>query len=188
MPKLTLCNRWSIWGLNDNSESSQMPSPNQTFSHCSGECQHGLKVLFWKQLLIEKLSLLSYPRQQPYVLTSMQCVPLCRPLSAWRISHPKWWRDTTSQRWKYGKTGTFSVSLTLCITLCFYCQTLVFLFVFLLLGVVKSCSFSLWSSAAMIRRKFWSKAPLTLSESALLSNRLFRLLYMVNNLRLTMIF
>ena len=38
-------------------------------------------------------------------------------------------------------------------------------------GVVKSCSSSLWSSAVTIRRRSWSRAPSTLSESASLSSR-----------------
>lgn len=45
-----------------------------------------------------------------------------------------------------------------------------------LVEVVKSCSSSLWSSAATTRRKFWSRAPSTRSESASLSSRSVRLL------------
>lgn len=45
------------------------------------------------------------------------------------------------------------------------------LFLFLLSGVVKSCSSNLWSSAVTTKRKSWSRGPLTLSESALLSSR-----------------
>lgn len=42
---------------------------------------------------------------------------------------------------------------------------------FLLLGVVKSFSSNLWLSVVMTKRKFWLRAPSTLSESALLSSR-----------------
>lgn len=42
---------------------------------------------------------------------------------------------------------------------------------FYFLGVVKSCSCNLWLSAATTKRKFWLRAPSTLSESALLSSR-----------------
>ncbi len=44
-----------------------------------------------------------------------------------------------------------------------------------LLGVVKSCSSSLWSSAVTTRRKFWLRAPSTPSGSASLSSRSVRL-------------
>lgn len=42
---------------------------------------------------------------------------------------------------------------------------------FLITGVVKNSYYSLWWSAAMTRRRSWSRAPSTLCESALLWSR-----------------
>lgn len=69
-------------------------------------------------------------------------------------------------RWVSG-TSEFKLS-----SACYRSRSRCGLLLFLFVGVVKSCFSNLWLSAVTTKRKFWLRAPSTLSESALLSSRL----------------
>uniref|UniRef100_A0A3B5RAA0 Actin-related protein 2/3 complex subunit 4 n=1 Tax=Xiphophorus maculatus TaxID=8083 RepID=A0A3B5RAA0_XIPMA len=73
--------------------------------------------------------LFSTIRRPLCVRISTRCVPRCRPLFAWRTSPLRWWKGTTSQRWKSGETTVTVERKIFSLPLMVTCTLLAFLLV-----------------------------------------------------------